>query len=103
MFAVIKTGGKQYHVAPDQTIIVEKLEGDIGSKLEFTNVLMMDVDNKLSLGTPNIPGAKVIGEIIAQEKQDKIIVFKKKRRKNYRRKNGHRQYCTKVKIINCSF
>ena len=101
MFAVIKTGGKQYHVAPDQTIIVEKLEGDIGSKLEFTNVLMMEVDNKLSLGT--IPGAKVVGKIIAQEKQDKIIVFKKKRRKNYRRKNGHRQYCTKVKIINCSF
>lgn len=99
MFAIIKTGGKQYHVSEGETIAIEKLEGETGSKLEFTDVLMMDLGNKLSLGAPNVPGAKVIGEIVSQERHDKIIVFKKKRRKNYRRKNGHRQYCTIVKII----
>lgn len=94
MFAVIKTGGKQYKVAKDDTIVVEKLNAEIGSTVTFDNVLALDE----RIGTPNIAGAKVSAKVVKQTRDDTVIVFKKKRRQGYRRKNGHRQYISIVKI-----
>lgn len=94
MFAVIKTGGKQYKVAKDDTIVVEKLKAEIGSTVTFDNVLALDE----KIGTPTIAGAKVSAKVIKQTRDDTVIVFKKKRRQGYRRKNGHRQYISIVKI-----
>ncbi len=90
MYAVIKTGGKQYRVAKDQTITVEKLDGEAGSAVSFGEVLMVG------------DGDQVKGEIVAQQRGDKVIIFKKKRRQNHRRKNGHRQHETVVKITGIS-
>lgn len=98
MYAVIKTGGKQYRVAADQTITIEKLEGAAGDKVAFDEVLLVGEGDSLTVGAPTVAGASVQGEILAQQRGDKIIVFKKKRRQNYRRKNGHRQHETLVKI-----
>lgn len=92
MFAIFKTGGKQYRVQKGDVLNVEKLPGD--KSVEFTEVLM--VDGKV--GAPFVEGAKVVAEILKQTRDDKIIVFKKKRRHNYRRKQGHRQYITSIKI-----
>ena len=94
MVAVIKTGGKQYKVAKDDTIVVEKLNAEIGSTVTFDNVLALDE----KIGTPTIAGAKVSAKVIKQTRDDTVIVFKKKRRQGYRRKNGHRQYISIVKI-----
>ena len=94
MFAVIKTGGKQYKVAPNDIITVEKVEGEAGSKVTLDSVLM--VGDKV--GSPTVPGASVTAEVLEQTKADKVLVFKKKRRKNYRRKNGHRQQVSVLKI-----
>lgn len=100
MFAVIKTGGKQYKVSPNRVIRVEKIPGEAGSKIEFNEVLMIGEAAKASfIGTPIVKGALVTAEIMDQMRDEKIIVFKKKRRQNYRRKNGHRQELTQVKII----
>ncbi len=100
MFAVIKTGGKQYKVSPNRVIRVEKLLGEAGAKVEFNEVLMIGEEEKASLiGTPVVKGASVTGEILGQVRADKIIVFKKKRRQNYRRKAGHKQELTQVRII----
>ena|ERR1700733_3803029 len=97
MFAVIRTGGKQYKVAKDDVISVEKLIGDAGGTITFGEVLMLGGDSPQS-GAPLIKGASVVAEIVAQERGDKVIAFKKKRRKNTHRKRGHRQHFTKVKI-----
>ena len=94
MFAVIKTGGKQYKVAKDDTIVVEKLNAEIGSTVTFDNVLALDE----KIGTPNIAGSKVSAKVVKQTRDDTVIVFKKKRRQGYRRKNGHRQHISIVKI-----
>jgi large subunit ribosomal protein L21 len=101
MYAVIKTGGKQYRVSEGDTLRVEKLDGDVGAKIEFGEVLMLGGD-KVAVGKPTVKGAKVTGEIVAQDRAKKIIVFKMKRRKNYRRKYGHRQPYTEVKITGIS-
>jgi large subunit ribosomal protein L21 len=98
MYAVIKTGGKQYRVAPDDVLTVEKVEGDAGAKVEFAEVLMIGGSDKLKLGTPLISGAKVIAELVEQTRGPKVIAFKKRRRKNSRRKRGHRQDLTTVRI-----
>jgi len=98
MYAVIKTGGKQYRVAPDDVINIEKLPGKEGEKIEFTEVLMVGGEGDPKVGTPLVKGASVAGEVVEQKRDRKIIVFKKKRRKNYRRKIGHRQHLTSVKI-----
>lgn len=101
MFAVIKTGGKQYKVAKDSRIKVEKIEGDLGSKVELNQVLLLGESSKTSfIGTPTVKGATVTAEIVDHFRDDKVIVFKKKRRHNYRRKHGHRQDITELKIIN---
>ncbi len=98
MFAVIKTGGKQYKVAKDDIIIVEKLDAEAGKKVSFDTVLMCGTDADVKIGAPSVDGAKVSGEVLEQRKADKVLVFKKKRRQNYRRKKGHRQQETVVKI-----
>lgn len=97
MYAVIKTGGKQYRVSEGDRIRVEKLAGDVGSSLTFSDVLMLGGE-KVAIGKPLVKGAKVTAEILAQDKAKKIIVFKFRRRKNYRRKNGHRQPFTEIKV-----
>lgn len=94
MYAVIKTGGKQYKVASGDVLKIEKIAGDEGSEVVFSEVLALG-DN---VGKPLVAGASVKATIVKQAKDDKIIVFKKKRRQNYRRKNGHRQNITIVKI-----
>ena len=98
MYAVIKTGGKQYRVAEGQMLQVEKLAGSPGDAITFDQVLMVGGDGKAKVGRPHVSGAKVKAEIVAQDRDKKIIVFKFRRRKNYRRKNGHRQPYTEVKI-----
>lgn len=100
MFAVIKTGGKQYKVEPNNILKIEKIEGEPGSQVKFEEILMIGDFTKPSvIGTPIVKGAAVTAEILDQFKDDKIIVFKKKRRQNYRRKNGHRQEVTRIKIL----
>ncbi len=98
MFAIIKTGGKQYKVAANDIIKVEKLPGASGDIIEFTDVLMMGQGDSIKIGAPLVTHAKVCGTVLDQIRDDKIIIFKKKRRHNYRRKNGHRQYLTVVRI-----
>ncbi|MGJ8564220.1 MAG: 50S ribosomal protein L21 [Alphaproteobacteria bacterium] len=98
MFAVIQTGGKQYKVAKDDIIIIEKLDTDAGETVSFTDVLACGEGADMKVGEPLVKGASVAGEVIEQRKGDKVIVFKKKRRQTYRRKRGHRQNETVVKI-----
>jgi large subunit ribosomal protein L21 len=98
MFAVIKTGGKQYRVAQDDVIVVEKLAGDAGETLVFGDVLMIGDGEKVEMGAPMIGGAQVVGEVVEQRRAAKIIIFKKKQRNTYRRKKGHRQHETVIKI-----
>jgi large subunit ribosomal protein L21 len=98
MFAVIQTGGKQYKVSKDDIIIVERLDGDAGAKVKFDDVLMAGTDGDVKVGAPLLKGAGVTGEVLEQRKGNKVLVFKKKRRQNYRRKKGHRQVETVVKI-----
>ncbi|MEQ8348825.1 MAG: 50S ribosomal protein L21 [Sneathiellaceae bacterium] len=102
MFAVIKTGGKQYRVAPDDVIEVERLAGDSGTEITFTDVLAVEDGGTLTLGKPVLEGATVSAELVGQTRGPKIIIFKKRRRQNSRRKNGHRQDLTKVRITGIS-
>jgi large subunit ribosomal protein L21 len=98
MFAVIKTGGKQYSVAADDTITVMNLAGEPGDKITFEDVLMLVGDNDTKFGAPFVSGASVTGEIVAHSRGPKVIAFKKRRRQNSKRKRGHRQDLTTVKI-----
>lgn len=97
-YAVIRTGGKQYRVAPGDVIRVERLVGDVGAPVAFTEVLLTGGDGAVRIGTPLVDGVSVAGEIIAQGRDRKILIFKKKRRKNYRRRRGHRQSITTVRV-----
>ncbi|MCC6557466.1 MAG: 50S ribosomal protein L21 [Polyangiaceae bacterium] len=98
MYAVIKTGGKQYRVAEGQKLRVEKLAGVAGDKVTFNEVLLIGGADAPKIGRPLVSGASVAAEITAQDRGKKIVVFKFRRRKNYRRKNGHRQPYTELKI-----
>jgi large subunit ribosomal protein L21 len=98
MYAVIKTGGKQYRVAEGDLVRVEKIKGEIGEAVEFNEVLLVVNDEQVEIGRPVLKDSKVIGEIVAQGKGKKIIVFKSKRRKSYKKKQGHRQQYTTLKI-----
>lgn len=98
MFAIVKTGGKQYRVEKDNIIKVEKLDAEAGKKITLDEVLMLSDGKKATLGEPLVKGATVTAEVVAQSRADKVIVFKKKRRQNYRRKAGHRQHQTVLKI-----
>lgn len=98
MYAIVEIAGKQFKVTQDQFVYAPLLEGEAGASVEFDNVLLIDNDGKVKVGTPTVKGAKVTGKILSQEKDDKVLVFKKKRRKGYKKKNGHRQQLTKVLI-----
>ena len=98
MFAVIKTGGKQYKVAQDDIIKIEKLDGEQGDDVLFDNVLMVGSGADVKIGEPLVDGASVVAELVETKKQKTIIIFKKKRRQGYRRRNGHRQLLTTVRI-----
>ena len=101
MFAVIRTGGKQYKVAKDDVISIERLDGDAGAKITFGEVMMLGGDSPKH-GAPLISGASVVAEVVDQGKGEKVVAFKKRRRKNTHRKRGHRQHFTKVKIVSIS-
>ncbi len=99
MHAVMETGGKQYRVAPGDIVKVEKCDAEIGDKVEFQSVLLLQNDQGLVLDSDGLKNAKIIGEVLRQERDKKVLVFKKKRRKNYRRTQGHRQSYTRLKIV----
>ena len=98
MFAVIRTGGKQYRVSPDTVLKVERLEADPGETVTFTDVLAIGDEGALTLGAPTVAGAAVTATVIAQDRLDKVIIFKRRRRQNSRRRNGHRQHVTVLRI-----
>ncbi len=98
MFAVIRTGGKQYKVAAGDVFQVEKLAGEAGSSVKLDEVLLVSNEGATTVGSPLVANAAVTAEVVAQTRGDKIIIFKKKRRQNYRRKNGHRQHLTVLRI-----
>ncbi len=100
MYAIVEIAGQQFKVEENQSIFVHRLEGEEGSNVEFDKVLLIENDGKINVGTPVVEGAKVSAKILSHLKGDKVIVFKKKRRKGYRKKNGHRQYLTKLQIEN---
>ena len=98
MYAVIKTGGKQYRVGEGDLLRVEKIEGEIGEIVEFEEILMIANGERVEIGRPVLNDSKVVGEIVEQGKGKKVIVFKSKRRKGYSKKQGHRQQYTVLKI-----
>jgi large subunit ribosomal protein L21 len=100
-YAVIRTGGKQYRVTPGSVLRLERLAGDVGASIEFPEVLLAgsdEADAPVRIGRPLVEGAIVRGEIVAQGRDRKVLIFKKKRRKNYRRRRGHRQSITTVRV-----
>ncbi len=99
MFAIIKTGGKQYKVEPGSVLQVEKLDFPTGSHNQINDVLLLSNNLALSVGAPFVEGASVMIEVVEHLREDKIIVFKKKQRANYRRKHGHKQLKTKIRIL----
>jgi large subunit ribosomal protein L21 len=100
MYAIVEIAGQQFKVEKDQQIFVHRLEAEEGSKVDFENVLLIDNGGKINVGAPAVKGAKVTAKVLEHLKGDKVIVFKKKRRKGYKVKNGHRQYLTKLEILN---
>ena len=98
MYAIVEIAGQQFKVEKDQQIFVHRLQAKEGSKVDFDQVLLMDDSGKVIIGAPVIKGAKVTAKVLEHLKDDKVIVFKKKRRKGYKIKNGHRQYLTKLEI-----
>lgn len=100
MFAIVDIAGQQFKISKDQQIFVHRLEGAENSSVEFGNVLLVGDGDKVQVGAPMLKGAKVSAKILSHVKGDKVIVFKKKRRKGYQKSNGHRQYLTKIQIEN---
>ncbi len=98
MYAVVRTGGKQFRVEPGEAVRVEKLEGSVGDSIELGEVLLVGAEDGAKIGTPLVAGAKVVGTITAQGRGPKLIIFKMKRRKGYRRKAGHRQSYTEIRV-----
>jgi large subunit ribosomal protein L21 len=98
MYAIVEIAGQQFKVAKDQKVYVHRLQGETGSKVTFDNVLLLDNAGNVTIGAPAIEGASVTAQILNHLKGDKVIVFKKKRRKGYIKKNGHRQYLSEIQI-----
>src|SRR5262245_36300080 len=98
MYAVIQSGGKQYRVAPGQTIRLERMSGDVGAKIELGDVLLVENEGNIQTGNPLVANAKIEATVVEQDRAKKILVFKKKRKKQYRRTSGHRQDYTAVRI-----
>jgi large subunit ribosomal protein L21 len=101
-FAVIRTGGKQYRVTPNAVLTVEKLEAEPGGTVTFHDVLALGGEGGLTLGAPTVPGASVTATVLEQTRGDKVLILKKRRRKNSRRKQGHRQHLTVLRIAEIS-
>jgi large subunit ribosomal protein L21 len=99
MFAVIRTGGKQYLVSPGDKVKIEKLDKEEGKEITFTDVLLLEKNNKLEIGDPKVKGAKVIAKLIKQDKAKKIIILKYKPKTRYKKKTGHRQPFTEIEIL----
>ena len=102
MYAVVKTGGKQYRVSKDDTIMVEFIKAETGSTIYLDNVMMLNNNGDLTIGTPKVDGALVSAKVVKQARGPKLIIFRRKRRKNHRRTQGHRQDLTLLKIIDIS-
>ena len=98
MYAVVRTGGRQFRVAQGESVRVEKLPGEVGDSIELAEVLLVGSDGEPRVGAPLLAGAKVVGTIVAQGKAAKLTMFKMKRRKGYRRKYGHRQLYTEIRV-----
>lgn len=98
MYAIVEIAGQQFRVTQDQKLFVHRLENEQGSVVEFDRVLLIDNDGNVTIGAPTVSGAKVKAEVLSHLKGEKVIVFHKKRRKGFRKKNGHRQYLTELKI-----
>ena len=98
MYAIVEIAGQQFKVEKDQQIFVHRLDSKEGEKVTFDNVLLIETSGKVKVGSPNVSGAKVIAKVLEHLKGDKVVVFKKKKRKGYRVKNGHRQYLSKIEI-----
>lgn len=98
MYAIVEIAGQQFKVQKDQKVFVHRLNAEAGQKVEFDKVLLLDNEGKITLGAPAIEGAKITAEVVEHLKGDKVIVFRKKRRKGYEKKNGHRQAFTAIKI-----
>lgn len=99
MIAIIKTGGKQYIVSPEEKIKIEKIDKEEGAEITFSEVLLLEKNKKIEIGTPFIKGAKVVGKILKQGKGDKITIYKYKPKKRFHKKMGHRQPYTEVEIL----
>ena len=102
MYAIVSIAGQQFKVAKDQQIFVHRLQGDEGASIEFDNVLLAEDGGKFKVGADALKGAMVSAKIVSHLKGDKVIIFKKKRRKGYKKKNGHRQQFTKIEITGIS-
>ncbi len=100
MYAIVSIGGQQFKVEKDRKVYVNRLNAEEGASVEFDQVLMVDNDGDVKVGAPVLEGAKVTAKVLAHLKGEKVIVFKKKRRKGYRKKNGHRQYLSQIQIEN---
>ena len=98
MYAIVEIAGQQFKAEAGRRLYVHRLEAEQGSAVEFDKVLLIDNEGAIQVGTPVVEGAKIVAEVLSHLKGDKVIVFKKKRRKGYKKKNGHRQYLTEVKI-----
>jgi len=98
MYAIVNIAGQQFKVAKDQFLFVHRLPQEEGASIEFDNVLLVDQDGKITVGSPVVKGSKVSAKVLSHLKGEKVIIFKKKRRKGYRKKNGHRQSFTKIQI-----
>ena len=98
MYAIVEIAGQQFKVEKDQQIFVHRLDSKEGEKVTFDNVLLIETGGKVKVGSPNVSGAKVTAKVLEHLKGDKVVVFKKKKRKGYRVKNGHRQYLSKIEI-----
>lgn len=102
MYAIFESGGKQHRVTEGEEIALEKLDGEAGAKVTFDQVLLVNTGKDTKIGTPTVSGAKVAGTVVSQFRGGKITIYKKKRRKGYRRKQGHRQSLTRVRIESIS-
>lgn len=98
MYAIVEIAGQQHKVMQDQVIFVHRLEGEEGSEIKFDNVLLLDNDGVVTIGQPSVTGAVVTAKILSHLRGDKVLIFKKKRRKGYQKQSGHRQYLTRVQI-----
>jgi large subunit ribosomal protein L21 len=98
MYAIVEIAGQQFKVEKDRKVYVHRLEAEEGAQVEFEKVLLVDNDGAVKIGTPQIDGAKVVAKVLTHLKGEKVVIFRKRRRKGYQKKNGHRQYLTQIQI-----